>query len=160
MDLLQKDVYYEAPPMSPEHQGPNPRFKYPSHPPASPGILMPNLPVPPSGSHHDWTSSPPENPRKRWEDTQTGPNRPVDPLVLDLNRDGKVEFKNAAYFDLNANGFHEYTRWIDKTDAFLVLDKNFNGKADDGSELFGDAMILPDGSRAKGRVEWILEPPY
>ena len=71
-----------------------------------------------------------------------------DPLLLDLNRDGKVELKNAAFFDLNANGFHEFTRWIDKTDAFLVLDKNFNGKADDGSELFGDAMTLPDGSVA------------
>ena len=28
-------------------------------------------------------------------------------MVLDLNRDGKVELKNATYFDLNANGFHE-----------------------------------------------------
>ena len=71
-----------------------------------------------------------------------------DPLVLDLNRDGKVELKNAAFFDLNANGFHEFTRWIDKTDAFLVLDKNFNGKADNGGELFGDVMTLPDGSLA------------
>ena len=73
----------------------------------------------------------------RWQGPQPAPARP-DPLVLDLNRDGKVELKNAAFFDLNANGFHESTRWIDKTDAFLVLDKNFNGKADDGSELFGD----------------------
>ena len=69
-------------------------------------------------------------------------------MVLDLNRDGKVELKNAAFFDLNANGFHEFTRWIDETDAFLVLDKNFNGKADNGSELFGDVMTLPDGSLA------------
>ena len=30
----------------------------------------------------------------------------------------------------------------------MVLDKNFNGKADDGSELFGDAMTLPDESVA------------
>ena len=64
-----------------------------------------------------------------WRDPQSTPTR-RDPLVLDLNRDGKVELKNAAYFDLNANGFHEFTRWIDKTDAFLVLDKNFNSKAD------------------------------
>ena len=82
-----------------------------------------------------------------WRDAGPAPAR-VDPLVLDLNRDGKVELKNVAFFDLNANGFHEFTRWIDKTDAFLVLDKNFNGKADDGSELFGDAMTLPDGSLA------------
>ena len=72
----------------------------------------------------------------------------VDPLILDLNRDGKIELKNATFFDLNANGFKEYTTWIEDTDAFLVLDKNFNGTLDDGSELFGDAMILPDGSRA------------
>ena len=82
-----------------------------------------------------------------WRAPQSAPTR-RDPLVLDLNRDGKVELKNAAFFDLNANGFHEFTRWIDKTDAFLVLDKNFNGKADDGSELFGDVMTLPDGSLA------------
>ena len=55
-----------------------------------------------------------------------------DLLVLALNRDGKVELKNAAFFDLNANGFHEFTRWIDKTYAFLLLDKHFNGKADNG----------------------------
>ena len=83
----------------------------------------------------------------RWQGPQPAPAR-RDPLVLDLNRDGKVELKNTAFFDLNANGFHEFTRWIDKTDAFLVLDKNFNGKADDRSELFGDAMTLPDGSLA------------
>ena len=29
-----------------------------------------------------------------------------------------------------------------------MLDKKFNGKADNGSELFGDAMTLPDGSVA------------
>ena len=83
-----------------------------------------------------------------WKDSGVIPPARRDPLVLDLNRDGKVELKNAAFFDLNANGFHEFTRWIDKTDAFLVLDKNFNGKADDGGELFGDAMTLPDGSLA------------
>jgi Ca2+-binding EF-hand superfamily protein len=49
---------------------------------------------------------------------------------------------------LNANGFHEFIRWIDATDAFLVLDVNENGIIDDGSELFGDSMLLPNGSRA------------
>ena len=83
-----------------------------------------------------------------WKDSGVIPPARRDPLVLELNRDGKVELKNATYFDLNANGFHEFTRWIDKTDAFLVLDKNFNGKADNGGELFGDAMTLPDGSLA------------
>ena len=43
-----------------------------------------------------------------WRAPQATPTR-RDPLVLDLNRDGKVELKNAAFFDLNANGFHEFT---------------------------------------------------
>ena len=59
-----------------------------------------------------------------------------------------LELQNAAFFDLNADGFHELASWISETDAFLVLDKNFNGIVDNGSELFVDAMILPDGSRA------------
>ncbi|GHV44466.1 hypothetical protein FACS1894204_01620 [Synergistales bacterium] len=93
----------------------------------------------------------PSNPKnKDWKDPQSTIPRPVpvDPLILDLNRDGSIELQNAAFFDLNANGFHEYTSWISETDAFLVLDKNFNDIIDNGSELFGDAMILPDGSRA------------
>ena len=42
-----------------------------------------------------------------WKDSGVIPPARRDPLVLDLNRDGKVELKNATYFDLNANGFHE-----------------------------------------------------
>ena len=115
--------------------------------PIKPGVLLPPLgpvptfPVTPHGGDIYPSYSDP------WRGAGATPTR-RDPLVLDLNRDGKVELKNAAFFDLNANGFHEFTRWIDKTDAFLVLDKNFNGKADNGSELFGDVMTLPDGSLA------------
>jgi hypothetical protein len=62
---------------------------------------------------------------QKWYDSQSSIPRPVyDPLVLDLNRDEKLELQNATFFDLNANGFHEFTRWISETDAFLVLDKN------------------------------------
>jgi hypothetical protein len=84
----------------------------------------------------------------KWEKAHANIPRPVDPLILDLNRDGKLELHNAAFFDLNANGFHEYTRWISETDAFLVLDKNADALINNGGEMFGDAMILPDGSRA------------
>ena len=120
--------------------------------PLLPGLIPSLPPTPPS--HYPWPPPAPSSPLLRyppshypWRDAGPAPAR-VDPLVLDLNRDGKVELKNAVFFDLNANGFHEFTRWIDKTDAFLVLDKNFNGKADNGGELFGDAMTLPDGSLA------------
>ena len=88
---------------------------------------------------------------QRFKDTL--PVQHFDPLVLDLNRDGKVELKNAAFFDLNNSGFHELTTWIDETDAFLVLDKNFSDKIESGAEMFGDAMVLPDGSRVLSGFE-------
>ena len=130
------------PPISfPQPQEPSPSGpKYPVLP-IGPIPLLPLLSQKPLGDDIYPSYSDP------WRGAGATPTR-RDPLVLDLNRDGKVELKNAAFFDLNANGFHEFTRWIDKTDAFLVLDKNFNGKADNGSELFGDVMTLPDGSVA------------
>ena len=71
--------------------------------------------------------------------------RPVSPLILDLNRDGKLEMKNATFFDYDANGFHELAAWIDPDDAFLVLDLNGNGIINNGSEMFGTATVLPNG---------------
>ena len=38
-----------------------------------------------------------------WADSQSSPAR-VDPLVLDLNRDGKVELKNAAFLTSTPTG--------------------------------------------------------
>ena len=97
------------------------------------------------------------NPRIEGWRNAMGSVQPIvrggDPLVLDLNRDGKINLDNATFFDLNANGFHEFTRWISETDAFLVLDANANGIIDDGSEMFGDSMRLPDGSIALSGFE-------
>ena len=86
--------------------------------------------------------------RDLWNQSRHNIPRPIDPLILDLNRDSKLELQNATFFDLNADGFHEYTRWISETDAFLVLDKNADALINNGGEMFGDAMILPDDSRA------------
>jgi hypothetical protein len=73
--------------------------------------------------------------------------------VFDLNRDGKIDLSNATFMDLAGDGFHEYTRWINETDAFLVLDINNNDIIENGREMFGDNMILPDGSVALSGFE-------
>ena len=62
-----------------------------------------------------------------------------DPLVLSF--DGKsCELKSERIdFDLNADGTPEQIPALGAGSGFLVLDRNGNGKADNGSELFGVA---------------------
>jgi hypothetical protein len=63
-----------------------------------------------------------------------------DPLVLDLNGDGVAltGYEDGAAFDINADGKTDKTAFVRGDDAFLVLDRNGNGRIDNGSELFGD----------------------
>ena len=83
----------------------------------------------------------------------------IDPLVIDLNDDKKftVSTDQGVYFDMDGNGFAEKTAWMDKEDGILVLDKNNNGKIDDGTEIFGDRMTLKTGNKATGAIEALAE---
>jgi hypothetical protein len=64
------------------------------------------------------------------------------PLIVDTGRDGYklTSVDNGVRFDLNADGVAEQVAWTrrDSDDAFLALDRNGNGRIDDGSELFGN----------------------
>ncbi len=66
-----------------------------------------------------------------------------DPLVFDLDGDG-VELvsidQSTAQFDLNADGFREQTGWVKADDGMLALDANGDGKINNITELFGDAL--------------------
>jgi len=70
----------------------------------------------------------------------------IDPLIIDLSNNGIAldswQASNAL-FDLNGNGTKENTGWTKANgdDAFLVIDKNSNGKIDDITEMFGNASI-------------------
>ena len=87
-------------------------------------------------------SKPPED---KWQSSQSIP----DPLALDLDGNGIAFTKNSAYFDLGTDGFAERATWIGKGDGLLSLDINGDGKINNGSELFGDAMRKKDGTLAK-----------
>jgi hypothetical protein len=71
----------------------------------------------------------------------------ADPLVLDIAGDGLDLTKagEGATFDINADGKLDQTAWVQGDDAFLVFDKNQNGKIDDGTELFGDQNGADNG---------------
>ncbi len=79
---------------------------------------------------------------KEYKDAQSAVVR-VEPLIFDLDNDGFsiIDKSEGAYFDKDNNGFRERIDWT-KTDAFLALDRNNNGKIDNGTELFGDTTYI------------------
>jgi hypothetical protein len=75
---------------------------------------------------------------ERSEQTvETTRRRLIDPLILDLGPASGALGDATADFDLDADGKLERMRMPTTDSAFLFLDRNHNGKADDGKELFG-----------------------
>jgi hypothetical protein len=82
--------------------------------------------------------------------------RPPDqncPILLDLGLNGfhLSGPDPAVRFDIDADGTPDNIAWTraDGDDAFLCMDRNHNGKIDDGAELFGFATPLLSGQPAK-----------
>lgn len=65
-----------------------------------------------------------------------GDEQKVDPLVLNLSA-GAASFDGTHQFDLNADGKTEKLSALASTSAYLALDKNHDGRVENGSELFG-----------------------
>jgi len=84
-----------------------------------------------------------------------------DPLVLDLDGDGtktsRIVSETLTFFDHNRDGFAELTGWVDPHDGLLVLDRNADGRINDGTELFGDQTILKNGMKAANGFEALAE---
>ncbi len=80
---------------------------------------------------------------------------PRDPLIIDLNGDGvhTTSVADGVQFDLDNNGFKELTAWIDRTDGFLVYNRDNDKRINNGSELFSDQVIYPDGTRSTDGFE-------
>lgn len=61
----------------------------------------------------------------------------TDPLMINLDTNAGTVSDQKFYFDLDADGKEEQISFAGKGSGFLALDKDGNGKIDDGSELFG-----------------------
>jgi hypothetical protein len=74
------------------------------------------------------------------------------PLVLDGLGDGILTTgaEDPVSFDVDADGTLDLMGWVarNRDDVFLWRDVEKNHRVDDGSELFGVGMKLPDGTRA------------
>jgi hypothetical protein len=78
------------------------------------------------------------------------------PLVLDFN-DAPVQFQQGGgEFDLGA-GPDVATDWPTAATPWLAMDRNGNGKIDDGSELFGSDTRLASGEEAANGFEALRE---
>lgn len=79
------------------------------------------------------------------------------PLVMDVDGDGihTTGADDPATFDIDADGTPDMIGWLaaNDDDAFLWRDVEKNGRVDDGSELFGVGMRLPDGNFARHGFE-------
>lgn len=62
-----------------------------------------------------------------------------DPLVINLDSSPATVSDQTFYFDLDADGVEENIHKLNSGSGYLALDKNGDGKINDGSELFGTA---------------------
>ncbi len=102
------------------------------------------------------------NNAKKYEEAEKK-QPPRDPLVIDFSEnettsdEGLVNADDGVYFDLDNNGFAEKTAWINENKGFLAYDRNGNGIIDNGSELFGDSIILSDGRKSEHGFEALAD---
>src|SRR2546421_12739897 len=91
------------------------------------------------------------------QDTRACTPPATSPIIVDVLGNGfsLTDVAGGVDFDVDADGLRDSVAWPDSRadDAFLALDRNGNGKIDDGRELFGNftsqpASFAPDGFKA------------
>ena len=78
------------------------------------------------------------------------------PIVVDTVGDGLAlsSASGGVRFDFASNGGRDRAAWpMAGDDGFLTLDRNGNGRVDNGGELFGDHTLLSTGQMARDGFE-------
>ena len=81
------------------------------------------------------------------------------PIMIDLDNNGQnyhiTSATDGVLFDLAAAGIAKWTAWTaaGSNVAFLAIDRNGNGRIDDGGELFGTAAVMASGTMSANGFE-------
>jgi hypothetical protein len=77
-----------------------------------------------------------------------------DPVIIDVKGDGYslTSAANGVNFDMTGNGKDAQIAWTSagSDDAFLALDRNGNGRIDNGTELFSNYTPQPNSTKIPG----------
>ncbi|MBN8779576.1 Ig-like domain-containing protein [Thiobacillus sp.] len=87
----------------------------------------------------------------------TGATQTFRPVVLDIDGDGiETVGKNVSgvAFDVDDSGFLKQTGWVAGGDAFLTLDRDYNGQTNSGKEMFSNSMV-DLSRRGLAGMEWV-----
>jgi len=89
---------------------------------------------------------------------------PPCPVAVDIDGHG-FQFTDAASgidFDIDGDGVIDHVSWTDptSTNAWLVLDRNNNGKIDNGTELFGNVTVQTDPLTGEERNGFLALSEY
>ena len=105
-------------------------------------------PPPPPPPPHDDTGG--------WSDSSGG-----SPIILDLGDDTYrlTSLSDGVRFDLRNEGYARQMAWtrLGVENAFLALDRNGNGRIENGAELFGNFTPLRSGQTAQHGFEALNE---
>ncbi len=100
-----------------------------------------------------------------WNGSTREYNPPGSPILVPLTVRQDYKLTSAAEgvaFDLNGDGVPEQISWTaaDSNLAFLALDRNANGRIDNGTELFGDHTLpgVDNGFKALAQIGPINGP--
>lgn len=88
----------------------------------------------------------------------------ISPVLIDVAGNGfnLTDAQSGVDFDLDVDGVSNHTAWTadGSDDAFLVLDRNNNGKIDDGRELFGNYTPQPAPPTGQARNGFLALAEY
>lgn len=88
----------------------------------------------------------------------TGDTQTFRPVALDLSGNGQIDTLSKATsgvsFDVDDSGYLKGSAWVGAGDAFLTLDRDYNGETNSGREMFSNSTVAI-GRRGLAGMGWV-----